>query len=134
MFAKATINLGDTPLVITAKNQSPDNVYVQALTWNGKKVAGTEIVRFAPFRTAASQQILCILRPRGEHPTWHCGLRCLFSPDFYYYLGITNILLIRILSTHYNVADHDPVKNKCVATLPFVILMRRRPGCRVTLR
>jgi putative alpha-1,2-mannosidase len=44
MFAKVTIDVGgSTPFVITAKNQSPDNMYVQSLTWNGNAVTGTEI-------------------------------------------------------------------------------------------
>ena len=45
MFATVTMVSGDpeTPLVISAKNQGPANVYVQGLTWNGKAVAGVEV-------------------------------------------------------------------------------------------
>lgn len=43
MFAKVTIDTGGQPLIISAKNQSPDNVYVQSLTWNGNPFSGTEI-------------------------------------------------------------------------------------------
>ena len=36
MFASATLQTGaGTALKIVAKNQSPTNVYVQSLTWNG---------------------------------------------------------------------------------------------------
>lgn len=45
MFAKATIKSPGTsqPLTIIAKNQSPENVYVQGLTFNGKPVDGVEL-------------------------------------------------------------------------------------------
>ena len=43
MFAKVTIDTGGKPFIISAKNQSPDNVYVQSLTWNGNPFSGTEI-------------------------------------------------------------------------------------------
>jgi len=29
--------------VVSAKNQAPDHVYVQGLTWNGAKVEGVEM-------------------------------------------------------------------------------------------
>jgi putative alpha-1,2-mannosidase len=45
MFAKSTIKVAGAskPLTIVAKNQSPENVYVHALTWNGKPVHGVEM-------------------------------------------------------------------------------------------
>ena len=44
MFAKVTIDTGgSTPFVITAKHQSPDNLYVHKLTWNGDQVNGVDL-------------------------------------------------------------------------------------------
>ena len=44
IFAKVTIDTGgNKPFIISAKNQSPENVYVQSLTWNGAAVTGTQI-------------------------------------------------------------------------------------------
>lgn len=45
IFAKSTIKVAGAtqPLVIIAKNQAPQNVYVHALTWNGKPLQGVEM-------------------------------------------------------------------------------------------
>jgi predicted alpha-1,2-mannosidase len=44
LFANVTLDVGAArPLSVTAANQAPDNVYVQALTWNGKPVAGVSM-------------------------------------------------------------------------------------------
>lgn len=45
MFANATLSFpgASKALTITAINQSPENVYVHALTWNGKPVQGIEL-------------------------------------------------------------------------------------------
>ena len=43
MFKRVTIDTGAKPFIISAKNQSPDNLYVQSLTWNGQPFSGTEI-------------------------------------------------------------------------------------------
>lgn len=45
MFAKVTLVVpgASGPLTITATNQSPKNVYVHSLSWNGKPVLGTEL-------------------------------------------------------------------------------------------
>merc|ERR1712217_564963 len=45
MFAKVTVHLlgASKPLTISATNQSPENVYVQSLTWNDEPVRGVEM-------------------------------------------------------------------------------------------
>ena len=44
LFANVTLDVGAArPIYVTAANQAPDNVYVQALTWNGKPVAGVSM-------------------------------------------------------------------------------------------
>lgn len=45
MFANVTIMVpgAATPLMIKATNQSPENVYVQSLHWNGQQVDGVEL-------------------------------------------------------------------------------------------
>jgi putative alpha-1,2-mannosidase len=49
LFAKATISLSNTPgesrtLVVTATNNSPANVYVQEVTFNGTPIVGTNFI------------------------------------------------------------------------------------------
>mmetsp|Transcript_115375 Transcript_115375/g.230032 ORF Transcript_115375/g.230032 Transcript_115375/m.230032 type:complete len:804 (-) Transcript_115375:257-2668(-) len=45
MFAKTTIKVpgASTPITIIATNQSPENVYVLGVTWNGKPLDGIEL-------------------------------------------------------------------------------------------
>jgi len=44
LFANVSLDVGaPTPLVVAASNQSPENVYVQSLTWNGDPVVGVTI-------------------------------------------------------------------------------------------
>ena len=47
LFARVELAVGGaTPLVISAVNQAPENIYVAGVTWNGVAVAGVE-VRYA---------------------------------------------------------------------------------------
>merc|ERR1719359_1686268 len=67
MFAKSTIKVAGAskPLVIAAKNQSPENVYVHALTWNGKPVQGVEM-KYSDFMEGGTLEFTMGAKPLAQ--------------------------------------------------------------------